>query len=217
MDIKKIFIPFMVVSVPFMGLVMYKNTLGNEPDKPEPWLYAMMPDYMEGAAMRQSMEDKISYRMDESTYKTLSPIGIACQVWQTSEGDFDVVVIAGTSMKSFHDQQICFKAQGWNIRELRTRVLETESHGAIPFTVMELDRKDNNIRYGIYAFRAPTGFASHGKADYGFMINEIQTGRPGVGYSYRFIGMSDGISEDELFDFAKRYLETAKDASGGIL
>ena len=66
---------------------------------------------------------------------------------------------------------------------------------------MELERGGGTKKYGIYAFRSPLGFMTHSNADFGFMMNEIQTGQPGIGYSYRFIGMSEGITEDQVFDF----------------
>ena len=92
----------MVMAVPFAGLTIYKNTLGQEPPKPESWLYEKMPVSMEGASLKQSLKSEVvSYEMDEDTYEVLDPIGIACQVWDTPEGEFDAVVIAGTSMKSF--------------------------------------------------------------------------------------------------------------------
>lgn len=214
---KKVFIPFVAITVPMTALVIWKY-YSPSADLNEEWLYEMMPAEMESAQMRQStLGETVTYRMDESTYEVLEPIGIACQIWSTPEGEFDVVIIAGESMKSFHDQKICFNAQGWNIRDLRQRILPTESHGDIPFTVMELDRRDGNVKWGIYTFRPPTGFGDFRTADLGFMINEIKTGQPGTGYSYRFIGMSDGLTEDQVFDFAKRYMERVKESSNGIL
>lgn len=216
MKMKIPFIAFAAVALPFAGLTIYKY--GTKPPRePETWLLDMLPTSLNDYSLqRDTFNSPVSYRMDDSTYDTLEPIGIGCQIWNTPKGPFDVVVIAGDSMAAFHDQQICFKAQGWDIEKVTKRTLKTESHGDIPFTVMKLHRQDGN-RYGIYAFRSPTGFMGYEMAKFGWMLNEIKPGTPGVGYSYRFIGLDPRATEDDVFNFAKEYLARAKESSKGVL
>lgn len=159
----------------------------------------------------------ITYRMDEVSYETLDPIGIACQ--RMSDGgsrDFDVVVIAGDSMKAFHDQQICFNAQGWNIVSTKTIYLPTENRGQVPTFLMEINREEGEpTRTALYMFRAPGGYKTYNWAKVDFFMNQLTTGKPGLGYSYRFIGLSEDLTEDDVIAFAKNYLDKLYEESGG--
>ncbi len=218
MKLKPVFIAFAVVTIPMAALTMQKFYTKTPRVHDDQWLYESMPTELDKSTVRQGDDvPNISYMMDEKTYETLDPIGIAAQVWTTPVGQFDAVIIASDSIKAFHDQRICFNAQGWVIKDLKVREVDVPSHGMVPFTVMTLDRNDGDTKYGIYTFRPPIGFTSYEKAKIGFLLNELKTGQPGLGYSYRFIGMSSGLTEDQVIDFAKEYMAAAKKSSGGVL
>lgn len=195
------------------------NSFGDKKaGKTEDWLYSLMPESMPESSLMQSLDDsRVTYKMDKSTYETLDPIGIACQQWRTPTGNYDAVIIAATQMGAFHDQQICFRAQGWNILTVKNREVETKSHGSVPFTVMELENNLGAKQFGIYAFRPPGGFSGYANGDIGFVKYELSTLKPGIGFSYRFIGLDNDQTEDDVINFAKTFLEDAKESSNGVL
>lgn len=218
MKLKPVFIGFAAITIPLAAMTMMKFYTKTDRVHDAQWLYENMPMEMDQSSVRSSDEaPNISYKMDEKTYETLDPIGIGAQVWTTPKGQFDAVVIASDSIQAFHDQRICFNAQGWIIKSLKVRNVDVPTHGMVPFTVMELERDGGGTKYGIYTFRPPIGFTSYERAKIGFLIHELKTGQPGMGFSYRFIGMSNGLSEDDVIDFAKEFMANAKESSKGIL
>lgn len=161
----------------------------------------------------------ITYRMDEVSYETLDPIGIACQR-MTDGGNkaFDVVVIAGDSMKAFHDQQICFNAQGWNIVSTETIYLESELRGKMPAFLMEINReKGDPTRWALYMFRAPGGYKTYNWAKIDFFMHQLSSGKPGLGYSYRFIGLSPDMSKEDVIAFSVNYMDKLYEETDGAV
>lgn len=162
---------------------------------------------------------KVTYRMSDETYEVLDPIGISCQIFESPLGKrIDVVIIAGHTMQSFHDQQVCFKAQGWNILKTETRMIETESHGKIPASWMTIEQRGESPKPAMYLFRTPKGFDSYQGARWGFLVNKIEKPfETQMGYSYRFIGLTSDVTDDELIDFAADYLDELDRETNGVM
>lgn len=187
---------------------------------PETWLEEKMltsvDDYQ---LIPQEFGSKVSYRMSQISYDTLKPIGIACQRLQDSRGEeVEVVVIAGDSMEAFHDQKICFNAQGWELKNQEVRYLETERHGRIPIMWMTINQPGQASKEAMYVFRTPLGFATYDSAKIEFLKAKLKDPFADVfGFSYRFIGLSHGVDEAELKRVAAAYLDQLDESTNGIL
>lgn len=186
----------------------------------EDWLYGIVPTAVPGASLMRGMEDsRVTYRMDEISYKELKPIGIAAQVYQDENGEkYDAVVIAGDRMESFHDQRWCFVGQGWEIVQDTFRTVKTKQHGDVKLLFLQIKRPSEPARYAAFAFKSPVDFrTSYQRAQIDFITEELKRGKPNVGYSFRFIGLTDGIQEEQFLKFVTSYLDAASESSKGLL
>lgn len=187
---------------------------------PETWLEEkMLTEVDEFQLIPKEFGSTITYKMSDVSYEVLEPIGIACQRMEDLQGRaIDVVIIAGHSMKSFHDQQICFKAQGWNMLTTEQRTMDTKSHGKIPYSFMSVSMRGELPKPAMYLFRTPLGFADYAGARMGFLQGKLKDPfATQVGYSYRFIGLTPDVSEDELRDFAADYLDKLDEQTKGVM
>ncbi|MEI7577125.1 MAG: exosortase-associated EpsI family protein [Armatimonadota bacterium] len=101
--------------------------------------------------------EKVSYKMDKSSYDILKPWGICARVFVNGNESYDVVAIASNSKESFHDPQICFSAQGWRLSNQREDVIKTKTHGDIPITLVDMEQ-GGNARVAMYFFRLNKGY-----------------------------------------------------------
>lgn len=192
---------------------------------PESWLEEKMLTDVGDFTLWQPMsfDSKVSYKMDERSYEILKPIGIACQRMKDSRGrDLDVVVIAGDSMEAFHDQKVCFAAQGWTLQpdekgnEVEAGTMKTKAYGEIPVSWMRLTRDGQATRYAVYIFRDPNGFNTYDGAKWGFMKAKIQHPfSPIKGFSYRFIGLTEDFTKEEVEAIAVEYLDRLAETTHG--
>ncbi len=187
---------------------------------PESWLEGMMLVENHGYQLVTDQPGKkISYSMAPETYQVLNPIGIACQKMEDAAGrQMDVVIIAGDSMQAFHDQRVCFKAQGWDLLSEEIRYLKTERHGTIPVTWMTIQLPGQSPKEALYAFRSPVGFQTYDQAKLGFIKAKLKDmfGEQ-IGYSYRFIGLTPDVDANELAQFAVEYLDTLDVQTEGVM
>ncbi len=167
----------------------------------------------------REFDSTISYKMDESSYEVLDPIAIACQIFEDSRGEqVDVVVIAGDSSQAFHDQQICFKAQGWELTLVEERKLNSKAHGPIPVSFMSIKRPGSAERYAVYAFRSPIGFQTYSQQKFGWVQAKLFDPFGGKkGYSYRFIGLTDELSAEDVMKFATDYIDQLDATTNGLM
>lgn len=211
------------VVAPVLAVMAVVGIYGSAPKgkkHTEAWLEDMMltevGDYQ---LIPKEFGSKISYKMGDVSYEVLKPIGIACQVMEDSKANrIDVVVIAGDSMEAFHDQKICFNAQGWNLTTLEKRTLETKSRGTVPITWMTIQRGQEPKQEAMYIFRTPNGFANYDDAKVEFLKAKLKDPfAETLGFSYRFVGMTADVDEQELRDFAAAYLDNLAESTNGIL
>jgi hypothetical protein len=167
----------------------------------------------------KEFDSMISYKMDETSYEVLDPIAIACQIFEDSRGQqVDVVVIAGDSSQAFHDQQICFKAQGWELKLVEERKLATKAHGEIPVSFMTIQRPNSHERYAVYAFRSPIGFQTYAQQKFGWVRAKLLDPFGGKkGYSYRFIGLTDDLTQEDVMKFATDYIDGLHTKTNGLM
>jgi hypothetical protein len=185
---------------------------------PESWLEEKMLEQVgDFQLIPKEFGSKISYKMDESSYEVLKPIGIACQMMKDSRGrEIDVVIIAGRSMEAFHDQEICFNAQGWTIEKMVERDISTKSRGDVPVSVMTISRDGGASRSAFYMFRTPEGHSSYDKAKWDYLVGKFRNPfKDQLGFSYRFIGLTPDITEKEVEEFAVAYLDQLDQTTNG--
>lgn len=209
----------LVVLMASMAAISYMGQRKTDP-LPESWVEQKMLTENDGYTLRpDTFDSKISYKMDKTTYDLLKPIGIACQLMESPDGkQIDVVAIAGESMESFHDQRVCFNAQGWELLVVEERFIETKRHGKIPVSWMTIRKPGALPREAMYIFRHPEGFSSYDQAKWGFLKSKIKAPfERQIGYSYRFIGLTPDIDAQQLTDFAIKYLDTLDETTNGVM
>ncbi|MFM9873929.1 MAG: exosortase-associated EpsI family protein [Fimbriimonadaceae bacterium] len=205
-----------------LAVLAVGKEVGKKPQREikESWVEEkMLSDVDNFQLLPREFGSKISYKMSPDSYAVLNPIGIACQVMQDDAGrQIDVVVISGRSMEAFHDQQICFRAQGWDLLDQGERTIQTNSHGKIPAAWMKIQQRGQLPRNAVYLFRTGEGFSSYGKAKWDFLFGTVK--RPfqeQIGFSYRFIGLTPDVSEADLDKFAGEYLDKLDESTKGVM
>ncbi|KAA0224901.1 MAG: hypothetical protein AKCLJLPJ_01163 [Fimbriimonadales bacterium] len=123
------------------------------PEKEESWMEKILPVELDGYSFTNSV------KMEASTYETLQPFGIVGRMYQGGDGRyFEYTIVAGNTRKSFHDPQVCFSAQGWQLINPRRRDVNIPSMGGkVPATVMGLKRSDNMQGVALYFYKGPNG------------------------------------------------------------
>lgn len=184
----------------------------------EAWLESSVPvEFGQYSLVKGDAGDRVSYKMDETTYKTLSPVGIAGQVFSDqSGGRYDAVVIAGLGMHSFHDQRWCFQAQGFTILEDKQSTIKTKAYGDVDILSLTIKRDGRPSQPALFVFKSPERFsANYYAAKWDFLKKQLLTGTPHMGFSFRFIGMTEDVTKEELITFAQQYLDEIHTQSKG--
>ncbi len=119
-------------------------------DRTEEWMEAQIPKEVPGYRFIQTV------KMDKQTYDILVPFGIVGRLFQGPDGrQYEFLVIAGNSRKSFHDPQVCFSAQGWIFKDNYERTVDIPVMGGkIPATILNLE-KPGARAVAMYFYRTP--------------------------------------------------------------
>lgn len=204
------------------GGVFYLSPKAAYEAKTEDQLEQMLPEVVDGMPFERSYEDPgSSYKMDESTYKVLAPFGIVARVFTRGGERYDAVVIASRSKDSFHDPRVCFSAQGWTLEKFTPSVAKTQTRGDIPVTLITMSSASKRSQLSAFVYKGPTGFfASTQKLKLSMFFEQMQGGRDIDGVFYRFIptgqeGLSPEEQQQRLLDFIAKFLDAAKETSGG--
>jgi hypothetical protein len=156
-----------------------------------------------------------SYVVGEDTYKILNPFGIVGRVYRDGAKAFDVLLIASNKKESFHDQRVCFAAQGYNLTDQRIETLETK-RGTIPITVTQMTHKDLGEQVAILFYKGPGGFYPTPQSLAWAMFKEqLMGGTKLEAVFYRVIPVGEATTKEELLQFVRSYLEEAGRYSGG--
>lgn len=184
------------------------------PDKPETWLEERAPN----AVGEFKADPRLSYRMDQRTYDELNPFGIVSRVYVQGDVGFDVIMIASNRKESFHDQRVCFSAQGWTLSKDSLRFLESKTRGRVPVTLLELTSPVRGKRWALLFYKGPKGFCANPR-DLAWAMFQEQLRfwtKPNLdSVFYRIIPTSERVSERELLDFAGNFLDAANASSQG--
>ncbi|MBA3727257.1 MAG: exosortase-associated EpsI family protein [Armatimonadetes bacterium] len=152
-------VKFVIVFFALAGLASLFLHAKQYPQKSEAWMEAAVPEEIDGYTFTTSSKRDATVRMDEMTYEILKPFGIVVRNFTGQDGkNFDFVVIAGNSRKSFHDPQVCFSAQNWQLIDPKLQEINLPSVGGkVPATVMGLKRPGAN-GVAMYFYRGPMGW-----------------------------------------------------------
>lgn len=211
----------LIISAAFVPFALYRH-FGDfvmpVTQKDEAWLESSVPvEFDQYQLVQGDVGERVTYKMDEQTYKVLSPVGIAGQVFRDQNGrQFDAVIIAGLGMHSFHDQRWCFQGQGFEILSDKTTTLKTQAYGEVEVLSLVLRREGRPSQPALFVFKSPDRFSTnYHAAKFDFVKKQLLTGRPHMGFSFRFIGMTEGITEEELKTFATKFMDATHEESKG--
>jgi hypothetical protein len=200
------------------GIVMITPRTSEASPKTEEWMEKNSPLEVGKFRMLPSYEghERVTYKMDPTTYKELDPYGIVARRFENGEQSYDVVLIASNKKTSFHDPRLCFTAQQWTItRETQTTV--DTVRGSIPITVAEMIGPDKTKSIACFFYRGKDKFYSTPQAlSWATFVDQLKGKNDLEGVFYRFIPLHKDASVDELKGFIRLFMQEAYDASGGF-
>lgn len=200
------------------GLLIFGTSRKDFKKKTEDELISMAPLTVGNMAFTPSPTDhRITYRMDEVTYKTLNPFGIVARRYNDGDKHFDAVLIASRSRASFHDPRICFTAQGWTIEKQSNEVVQSKKRGKVPITLVEMRHQDGRRNMAAYFYKGPGGkfYGTTQGLKWGMFFEQLRGGDDIDGIFYRFIPDYERATIDEFKDFIGKYLDYAEESSKG--
>ncbi len=159
--------------------------------------------------------ENVSYKMDQSSYDILKPWGICARVFVHGPESYDVVAIASNSKESFHDPQICFKAQGWSLTNQRDDIIKTKSHGNVPVTLVDMEQRGDK-RVAMYFFRLSRGYYGNMSLVKKDMLTYLFThwGQKDEGAFIRLIPTGT-VDIEKMKKFAASWVDAANESSKG--
>lgn len=152
-----------------------------------------------------------TYKMDEVTYRVLGPLfGIVCRKFEIDGDIYDAVVIASRTKDSFHDPNICFAGQGWQIEKREEITVKTDTRGDIPLTLIQAYNTERKYRQiAAFTYKGPDGFVANTNVlKFQFLMEEMRLGNRLDGVFFRFIPEFAGRGDKELpMDVRRERLE----------
>jgi hypothetical protein len=134
-------------------------------------------------------------------WEALSPDGI---VWSVYEGPgvqwIDFVFLSGRSSDAFHDPQLCFRNQGWNLEPPVVKHMRIDSLSQdIPVNVLSMTNTSGVKATAIYFFIGPFGYTANPFVIKMSLFAAKSLGiSAGQGYFIRFIVPTETSQEDDL-------------------
>lgn len=158
--------------------------------------------------------EKVSYRMDQSSYDILKPWGICARVFVNGNESYDVVAIASNSKESFHDPQICFSAQGWRLSNQRDDVIKTKTRGDVPVTLVDMEQNGDQ-KVAMYFFRLTKGYYGNMSKVKRDMLVHLFTQRSKDEGAFIRLIPTGSVDVEKMKKFAADWVDTAGESSKG--
>jgi hypothetical protein len=184
-------------------------------DRTEDWMKQVIPMQIPGYKFLAELPS------DKQVYDILKPFGIVDRAYVGPDNrTYEFTTITGNSRKSFHDPQVCFSAQNWELLDPTKRdVLIPVLGGNVPATVVGL-RKPGAKGLAMYFYKTPFGFrAVPLYMPFDLTAAKLLMKEDVDGKFYRFIlePSSDDFSADlqALETFANAVLAAVKENPGG--
>jgi len=117
----------------------------------------MLPVKVEHYTAQLATGKYCSYEMDKVNYDILQPWGIVARTFIDGPDKYDVVVIASRKKESFHDPQVCLRAQGWELSNQRTDTIQTKTRGTVPVTLFDM-AQGGDKRTAMYFLKTTQGY-----------------------------------------------------------
>jgi hypothetical protein len=157
-----------------------------------------------------------SYVISPETYETLKPFGIVARVYTRGSEAYEVLLIASNDKNSFHDQRVCFSAQGYTLTSETTETMQTK-RGPVSFTLVKMTGKERGDQLAAYFYKGPHNrfYAAPGQLTWAMFVEQFLSGTDLECVFYRFIPMRAETTKEELMRFMGSYLEEAEKSSEG--
>jgi hypothetical protein len=186
------------------------------PVKTEDWMEQKSPEVVDGYRFMPGSQDLgQTNKMNQETYDVLKPFGIVSRAYAKGNRVYDVVLIAGNDSQTFHDPRVCFTAQGYRIDRERQLTIETKTRGPVTATFADLSGRPG-INKAVFLYRTPYRFVGKtGPLKIDMFKAQLAGKADRDAVFYRFIPLDPTVTEKELLDFVRDYVDTAKEVSDG--
>ncbi|HVL40335.1 MAG TPA: exosortase-associated EpsI family protein [Fimbriimonadaceae bacterium] len=196
------------------GMMIQLTPAVDLPSKSEEWLIEQAPAQVDRFTFVPGPSAGVSYDVHPYTYEELKPFGVVGRIYNAGDEAYDVLLISSNRKESFHDQRVCFSAQGWTLTEETQDTLETH-RGRIPITLVKMTHRDIGDQIAVYFYKGPGGFhARPNQLTWAMFKEQFFWGTDLDSVFYRFIPVRGG-DKDKLYDFIRHYLKAADESSGG--
>ncbi|MEQ1822606.1 MAG: hypothetical protein ABL949_08855 [Fimbriimonadaceae bacterium] len=199
------------------AFIQSQGVAGGSPGKDDDYLEGISPKAIGPYTFIPSSTDPgRSYEIQKDVRDTLKPFGIVPRVYKDSRTSrqFEVLIISSNTKESFHDQRVCFPAQGNTPLKEEIVQLETADRGTVPVTITKYPSLVT-----AYLYRGPENryFARPQELTLHMLKTVLMGGTNLDSKFYRFLTNDMTVKDEELLAFAREYLDTVYKTSKGTL
>ncbi|MBS1700441.1 MAG: exosortase-associated EpsI family protein [Armatimonadetes bacterium] len=182
-------------------------------ERTEKQIADMLPTKVDHFTAQLAEGQYCSYVMNESNYQILQPWGIVARTFVDGPESYDVVVIASHRKESFHDPQVCLRAQGWELTNQRIDKIETKTRGTVPITLFDM-AQGGDKRTAMYFLKTTQGYyADMAKLKWDMFTYKLKhMGKDDEGAFVRIMPMGTR-DVDKMKKFAADWIDKAVDTS----
>ncbi len=160
-----------------------------------------------------------SYPISKEVIETLKPFGVVPRIYKDSRTNrqIEVLLVSSNTKESFHDQRVCFPAQGNT--PLPEELLEIDTdRGPLPITIAPYDTPRGKMLTA-YLYRGPNNRYFHrpGQLTFAMLMTALKGGTNLDSNFYRFLTQDADVTKDDIMAFARDYFNAASKTSNGYL
>lgn len=158
-----------------------------------------------------------SYKVDKVTYETLNPFGAVGRIYSDGKESYDVLLISSNDKNSFHDNRICFQAQGYTITGQSTETIDTP-RGPVPVTLVEVTHVERGKMIAAMFYKGPhqKWYPLNYDLTWAMFLEQLKMGDNLDSTFYRVIPMFANPNKERLLAFIKDYVVAAEKSSNGF-
>lgn len=182
-------------------------------ERSEEDIAAMLPLKVDHYTAELASGQTCTYKLDKVNYDILQPWGIVARTFIDGPNKYDVVVIASRRKESFHDPQVCLRAQGWELTNQRTDTIQTKTRGTVPITLFDM-AQGGDKRTAMYFLKTTQGYyADMSKLKWDMFKYKLRhLGKDDEGAFVRIMPMGT-LNVEQMKKFAADWIDQAAQTS----
>lgn len=200
------------------GVILHAMPRPDYGKKDEAFMEKAAPAVVGDFRFTPSQENPMcSYKVDENTYTVLNPFGAVGRIYSHEAESYDVLLISGNDKNSFHDNRICFQAQGYTIIGESQEIVSTE-RGDIPVTIVEVNHDVRGKIVAAMFYKGPRDkwYPTNYNLTWAMFMEQLRMGDNLDSTFFRVIPLHSNPDKKLLLEFIKKYVVAAQKSSSGF-